>query len=188
MPKRYDIEAVTECEKLYLRFNGQQHDRIEHEMRRKWPGWSKQNLYSRGDKVGWIEKYGWESALKQKIAASSEQGALSFDEQLIRDIDHVRQRVKAQLDALGTKVDRDLVYQFRDFCKLIIDARTKLQARSDTLGGFVAFWERLLDWLPDISEKAARELLSVAEQILERAAAEYGETDDRAEANSGSKD
>lgn len=37
MPKSYPPEAVERCLSLYLRFNGQQHDRIEAEMRRA--GW-----------------------------------------------------------------------------------------------------------------------------------------------------
>jgi len=189
MPFSYPSEAIEACLQLYLRFNGQQHDRIEVEMRRTWPGWSKQNLYSRGEKIGWIEKYGWEAALKQKLALSTEQGTLTADEQLIRDVEQVRQRVKAQLDAKGAKgegVDRDLVWQFRDLCKLIIEARTKLQARSDTLTAFVTFWERLLDWLPEIDARAASELLKVADAVLERAAAEYGEEQSSA-ADGGTK-
>lgn len=178
MPRFYTPEAVEACFQFYLRFNGQQHDRIETEMRRTWPGWSKQNLYSRGNKIGWIEKYGWEAALKQKLAISTEQGTLTADEELIRDVEQIRKRVKAQLDARGAqggRLDRDLVWQFRDFCKLVIEARTKLQGKSDTLGGFVTFWERLLDWLPEIDARAARELLKVSDAVLERAAAEYGE-------------
>ena len=155
-------------------------------MRKEFFGWSKQNLYSRGDKIGWIEKYGWEAALKQKLVISTEQGTLTADEQLIRDVEQIRQRVKAQLDATGAGVDRDLVWQFRDLCKLVMEARTKLEARSDTLGGFVTFWERLLDWLPEIDARAARELLKVADAVLERAAAEYGEQESPA-AHGGTK-
>lgn len=189
MPRTYSTEAVEEALHLFLKYNGQQHDRIEAEMRRQWPGWSKQNLYTRGKgdnlKVGWIEKYGWDAALKQKLSLASEQTALNADEVLVRDIEQIRQRIKAQLDALGTKVDRDLVYQFRDYCKLGLDARTKLEASRDTFGGFASFWERLLDWLPEISERAARELLKVSDSILEKAAAEYGEKENGKAASIG---
>ncbi len=182
MPRSYSNEAVEGCLRLYLRFNGQQHDRIENEMRKTWPGWSKQNLYTRGkegsqQKIGWIEKYGWEAALKQKLENASKTTALTSAEQLVREIEEVRKRIKQKIDALGAGADRDLIYQHRDYCKLSIDALTKVEAARDTLGGFVSFWERLLDWLPLISEKAARELLRVADEVIEKAAAEYGETE-----------
>lgn len=188
MPKSYPPEAVEYCLSLYLRFNGQQHDRIQSEMRRAgWVGWSKQNLSSRGDKEGWVEKYGWDAALKQHLALVSERKAVSADEQLLRETVEVRKRLKTQLDAQGANAARDLLYQYRDFVKLELEIRTKLEARGDTLSGFTLFWERLLDWLPDISPRAARELLSVADHVLEKAAAEYGETEDR-EANGGDTD
>ncbi|HEX8500779.1 MAG TPA: hypothetical protein VF659_09320 [Pyrinomonadaceae bacterium] len=189
MPASYNEEAVRECERLYLLFNGQQHDRVQAEMRKKWPSWSKQNLYTRGKgsdlKIGWIDKFGWEKALELKLALSSESVGLNADEKLVRSIEKRLAQVEGVLDAKGAAVDRDLMYQFRDLAKLLIEARTKLETRRDTLGGFVAFWERLLDWLPEMNERAARELLKVAEQILERAAVEYGEKDDRAKADRG---
>jgi hypothetical protein len=181
MPTSYNEEAVEHCFRLYLRFNGQQHDRIEQEMRRAgWATWSKQNLYSRGEKVGWVEKFGWKSALEQKIATSSKTAALTSAQELVGEIEEVRKRVKAALDARGANVDKDLIYQHARYCALSIEAQLKLEATRDTLGGFVTFWERLLDWLPEISERAARELLKAADAILERAAAEYGEKKDGA--------
>ena len=81
MPASYNEEAVEHCFRLYLRFNGQQHDRIEQEMRRAgWESWTKQNLYSRGDKVGWIDKFGWKKALEQKIESASKTAALTSAE------------------------------------------------------------------------------------------------------------
>jgi len=191
MPASYDKAAVELCESLYLRFNGQQHDRIEAEMRRAgYASWSKQNLYTRGkgsnQKIGWIEKYGWEKALTRKLELASERKAVSADEQLVRDIEEVHRRLRDQLRATAAGTDRDLVYQFRDYSKLLIEARTKLEARRDTLGGFVEFWGRLLDWLPEIDAPAARALLTVADAVLERAASEYGETENSA-ADDGTK-
>lgn len=181
MPASYNEEAVQECKRLYLLFNGQQHDRIQAEMRKRWPSWSKQNLYTRGKgsnfKEGWIDKFGWDKALALSLAQAAERGTFSADEKLVRSIEKVLAKVEASIDAKGAAVERDLVYQFTNLAKLLIEARTKLDARRDTLGGFVTFWERLLDWLPEMNERAARELLKVAEQILERAAAEYGEQD-----------
>jgi hypothetical protein len=191
MPASYPKEAVELCESLYLRFNGQQHDRIQAEMQKAGYGsWSKQNLYTRGkgpnQKIGWIEKYGWEKALTRKLELASERKAVSADEQLVRDIEEVQRRVRDQLKLTQPGSDRDLLYQFRDLSKLLIEARTKLEARRDTFGGFVQFWERLLDWLPEIDAPAARALLAVADSVLERAGSEYGETETAA-ADDGTK-
>ena len=177
MPKKYTDEAVENCFKLYLRFHGQQHDKIEEEMRKAgWVGWSKQNLYTRGKdtnlKVGWIERYGWEHALKLKLSTST-QAAGTSAEVLFLEIVATRKRIKETLDAGGV-LERDLVYQHRDFCKLSIDALARLEAARDNFAGFVTFWERLCALLPEISQAATRELLAVAEEVLAKAQLEYG--------------
>lgn len=181
MAKRYDTEAVERALSLYLKFNGQQHDRIQTEMRATWLGWSKQNLYTRGKghnlKVGWIEKYGWEQALREHQARLSERTRTVAD-QTLHEINTIRKRLFEQLQALGAKVDRDLVWQHCRYTKLALEAQAKLQGRGHTLDDFVAMWERLLDWLPDISPTAARELLAVADKVVEKAAAEYGDEED----------
>jgi hypothetical protein len=174
--RAYPAEAIEKCFRLYLRFNGGQWDRIEKEMRREWPGWSKQNLGNRGDKLGWIEKYGWEAGLKLHLATKPA-GARTSAETLFNEIEETRKKLFADLQALGGRQDRDLVYQYRDFCKLSIEALSKVQGAGNTLESFVAFWERLLDMLPEISEKAAAALLAVADQVIERAGAEYAHSE-----------
>jgi hypothetical protein len=175
MPRTYNDEAIEKCAKLYLKFHGQQHERIEAEMRKVWPGWSKQNLYTRGKganlKVGWIEKFGWEEALRLKVATTARQVSTSA-ETLFLEIEGVRERLKAALDAQGG-TDRDLVYQHRDYCKLSIDAMARLDAGGDNLNSFVAMWERVMTWLPEISLSATHALLEVAEAVLERAKVEF---------------
>jgi hypothetical protein len=164
MPRSYPDEAIQDCQRLYLKFNGQQHDRIEAEMRKTWPGWSKQNLYTRGkgpnQKIGWIDKYGWDAALKLHLAARSE-GSLTEAEQLFQEISEIRRKVFEQLKAAGAMAGRDLIYQHRDYTKLSIDALSKIHGAGNTLDSFVAMWERLLDWLQVISPKALAELLTV---------------------------
>lgn len=177
MPRKYTNEAVETCFRLYLLYNGQQHDRIEAEMRKAgFSNWSKQNLYTRGKdanlKVGWIERYGWEHALRLKLSAS-ETAAATSAETLFLEIEATRKRIKGALDAGGV-LERDLVYQHRDFCKLSIDALARLEAARDNLSNFVAFWERLCAWLPEISPAVTRELLAVAEEVLAKAQSEYG--------------
>ncbi len=178
MPKSYPDEAREACLKLYLKFNGQQHDRIEREMRKAgWIGWSKQNLYSRGDKVGWIEKYGFEAALKLKLDTSETQ-AHTKAEELFLEIEQGRKRLKARLDADGWQT-RDLVYQYQAQCRLSIEMHSKLNAMAGTYTGFAEFWEKLLDWLTEIDAPAAKALLRVADEILARAQVEYGEAENK---------
>jgi hypothetical protein len=175
MPATYSDEAIEKCAQLFLKFHGQQHDRIEAEMRKTWPGWSKQNLKNRGkgknEKIGWIEKYGWEEALKVKLLTTGRQAATSA-ENLFLEIEGVRERLKAALDAQGG-TDRDLVYQHRDYCKLSIDAMARLDA-GDNLKAFVAMWEWLTVWLPEISLPVAQALFPISDAILERAKAQFG--------------
>lgn len=184
MPRSYPPEAIEKCQTLYLRHNGQSHDRIEKEMRRTYPGWSKQNLYSRGDKIGWIEKYGWDQALKEKIALASGNQAKTAEESLFIEIEQIRKRLHHKVHVEGCS-DRDVVYQHLAYCRLGIEALAKLKGAGNTFESFVAFWEWLLDLLPDISDRAARELLTVADEVLEKARSKYGEQE---EADAGTAD
>jgi len=173
MPSSYDEAAVEKCFRLYLRFNGQQHDRIEMEMRREYPSWSKQNLYTRGDKIGWIEKNGWERALKEKFALALSNSTLTEEQALFSEIAQARKRLHDKI--VAGCVDRDVVYQHLAYCRLAVNALAKLKGAGLTFDSFVAFWEQLLDWLTDMSPDAASALLSVADELLDKARKEYGE-------------
>ncbi len=176
MPRKYDDDAVQLCLGLYLKFAGQQHERIEAEMRKTYPGWSVQNLYTRGlgtnHKQGWVDKYGWDEVLKLKLATNGKAAATSA-EKLFLEIEAQRERLKVALEAQGANADRDLVYQHRDYCTLSINALSRLEAAGDNFAGFVAMWERLCAWLPSISPAATRELLAVAEEVLRMAQNEF---------------
>lgn len=174
MPRSYPPEAIEQCLQLYLRFNGGQYDRIEKEMRRTWPGWSRQNLTTRGDKLGWIDKYQWERALKEKIAAAASTQAVTEEQSLFIEISQARKRLHEMIVA-GQGKDRDVVYQHLAYCRLSVQALAKLKGAGLTFDSFVAFWEQLLDWLPELSPEAASALLSVADELLDRARTEYGE-------------
>jgi hypothetical protein len=176
MPRFYQDDAIEHCRRLYFKFNGQQHDRIEAEMRRAgWPNWSKQNLYTRGQgenqKIGWIEKFGWEAALKLHLATRDE-GTQAPADKIFTEIETIRQKIFEELQTKGIS-QRDLVYQHSAYLRLSIEALNKVGA-GNTLEAFVSAWERLLDWLAVISPTALAELLKVDNLILEKAAAEYG--------------
>jgi hypothetical protein len=182
MPRSYPDEAIQDCQRLYLKFNGQQHDRIEAEMRKTWPGWSKQNLYTRGkgpnQKIGWIDKYGWEKALSLHLATRVE-ATLTEAQQIFNEISAIRKKIFEEIKAKGARADKDLVYQHRAYTKLSIDALSKVGGGDHTLDSFVAMWEMLMEWLPDISPSALAELLKADTQILEKAAVEYGDKETR---------
>ncbi len=72
---------------------------------------------------------------------------------------------------------RDELYSYRDFCKLEMEARAKLDLEKDNYEGFAAYFEKMLAWLPEIDMNAAKVFLSgdIAERVLEKARIEYGE-------------
>src|SRR5687768_5842556 len=148
----YSSEAIEHCKRLYVKFSGKQADRIEKEMHKAgWTSWRKQNLYNRGKtRVGWIEKYGFERALEIHLAQQPT-AALNNAQKLVREIEWIRQALDKEVKTKGvTAVDIKLLYLHRDYSKLGIDALTRVEAARDTLGGFVAFWERFIDWITDI--------------------------------------
>lgn len=177
MPRAYSEEAREYCFKLYLKYNGQQHERVEEEMRRKgWVGWSRQNLYTRGKgknlKVGWIERFGWEKALALKIEADARRAA--GGDSLLADVQKRRARLSERLDREGEE-NRDLVYQHLKYAELEASLTSRAGAGRDDLQSFVVAWERLLEWAAKWP-RLLTALVEFSEQVMERAKAEYGET------------
>lgn len=188
MGQHYDSDAIELCKRLYLKFSGQQHDRIEKEMQRAgYTGWRKENLYNRGKsegsgfREGWIDKYGFKAALKIYLAQKPT-AALNNAQKLVREIEWIRGQLDSEIRTKGvTGVDIKLVYLHRDYCKLCIDALTRVEAARDTLGGFVSFYERFIDWMTDIDGKLARQLLKVEDLVIARAEKEFDETEETLE-------
>ena len=175
MPKKYDQQAIDKCRALYLKFGGKHFEKLEREMRRIYPGWSKQNLTGKGkDSPGWIELYGWDKALELHLK-SQQMSGLNAAQKLAMEIEFMREQLYTK--ASGDPTDKDLVNAHRDYCKLHIDALVRIESARHSFDGFVDFWERLLDWLPDVSVEALNELIKVAETILEKARAAYGVTE-----------
>jgi hypothetical protein len=181
MAARYTAEAIDYCFKLYLKYNGQQHDRIEKEMhKRGWSGWRKKNLYSSkdgrgGETLGWIEKYGWEKALKEHLA-NKVAPSLDSAEKLVREIEEVRVSLATEIRSKGApNVDKERLQLHRDYCGLSISALTKVEAARDTLSGWTSFFERFIDWAVDRDPKLARKLTDDSDYYIGRAAKEFGE-------------
>src|SRR5258706_8729424 len=61
-------QRIEDCRELYLKYNGEQHELIEKEMRELgYHDFHRRSLYRRFErgtcKEGWIGKYGWEELL-----------------------------------------------------------------------------------------------------------------------------
>jgi hypothetical protein len=177
---RYGQDAIDYCFKLYLKYNGQQPGRIEREMQKAgWVGWKAQNLKPRGyganRKPGWIESFGWENALREHVA-SKVAPTLNSAEKLVRDIEMVCDGLAAEIRSKGVaKTDKERLQLFRDFGNLQIGAITKVQAARDTLGAWVVFFEKLIEWGVDIDSKLGRALVKHSDALIARAEKEFGE-------------
>jgi len=180
MPAQYGQEAIDLCRSLFCKYGGKNFEAIEREMRKVYPGWHRNNLKDKGGKrpmLGWITNYGFENSLKLHLQKLTE--SVNDDEQdLYLGIRTVRKELqKAVISGVATK---DELYQYRDFCKLEIEARKNLDLSRDNLETFVSGYEKLLIWLGEIDQAAAKLLVKHGEKLAEMAQAHYGkaETDD----------
>ena len=174
----YSEEAIDTCRRLYCKYGGNNHDAIEREMQKQWPGWRRQNLYDRGKgknaKFGWVTRYGFEKSLKiytEKLVES-----VHDDEQdLYVGIKKVRQSLQTKVET--GKATKDEFYQYRDFCKLEIEARKNLDLSRDNLETFVSGYEKMLMWLGEIDPAGAKVLIKNGDKLTALAAAHYGKTE-----------
>lgn len=170
----YDQQTINKCFRLYLRYNGKQYRAIGDEMRREYP-WFKDNRIS-----AWAEKYAWDAALKVKIESDKRQALTTADE-LVEEVETVRKKIYERIKGDGNH-DDDLIARHRDYCRLSIEALTRVQEARDTFGAWLAFWEKMLEWVPEFSPHAAQALLQVSDALIERAAKEYGTGEEEDEA------
>lgn len=162
MPRKYEQDAVEECKTLYLRYNGQQHDKIAEQMNRRWAGFKAERV------AAWAKKYQWDLLLTKKLEAELERAGWTTAQKLYRDIEHIRALLKAQVEAHGA-LDAEVVKLYRDYCALSINALARLEAERGGLETFIAVWEWLSKTVPEISPKAGRELVAISPEIYTRA-------------------
>jgi len=146
-------------------------------MQKVYPGWHRNNLKDKGGKRpmdGWITNYGFENSLKLHLQKLTE--SVNDDEQdLYIGIRTVR---KAMQDVvIGKDASKDDIYQYRDFCKLEIEARKNLDLSRDNLETFVAGYEKLTIWAPEIDKDLAKLLVKHGPRFAELAEAHYGKTE-----------
>lgn len=167
---KYDQQTINKCFRLYLLYNGKQHARIGDEMRKEY-AWFRDTRIA-----DWARKYAWDAALAQKIETDRKQALTSADE-LVTEVETIRTKLFHQIKGDGTQ-DQDLIAKHRDYCRLSIEALTRVKESRDTFGAWLAMFERLLEWIPDYSPHAAQALLQVADPLIQRAAKEYGTGDE----------
>ncbi|SRR6266496_4051257 len=183
MGKHYSAEAIETAFALFLRFKGGQWHRIDAEMaKRGYVGFKSHNVFpdrGKGEehREGWISKYNWREGLRLHLE-NLPTASLNNAQQLVREVAAVRKRLYGRINPQGADVDAQLLQLHRDYCKLSIEALTKVEAASDTLGAFIGFWERFIDWITDIDAKTARQLLKHEDLIRARAEEEFGETEE----------
>lgn len=180
MPSKYDQSAIEYCRLIYCKNGGNNFDAIEQEMREKYPNWVKGNLIDKGKgrsaRFGWITKHNFEKSLQEYLKTQTV--AVNDDVQkLYLGIKKVRETLQEKVTGDKATPTRDDIYAYRDFAKLEMEARDKLDLEKDNYESFAACFEKLLAWLPDIDLNAAKAFLTgdTAERILAKARVEYGE-------------
>lgn len=180
MPKEYPTEAVELCRKLYCKYGGKNFDAIEREMRKEFPGWAKANLNDRDAKdrrnrrLGWVTRFGFENSLRLHLQKLTE--TVNDDEQdLYLGIKTIRKQL--QNEAIGKNASKETRREYREYCKLEIEARRNLDLSRDNLETFVAGYEKLMMWLTELDSAAAKALLKHGERLIEMAKAHYGKTE-----------
>jgi len=169
MPLKYQQDCVDECKVFYLRYNGQHHEKIADEMNRRWAG------FNVGRIAAWAKKYQWDLLLTKKLEAELERSGWTQAQKLYRDIEHSREMLKNRVEAHGA-TDDDALKLYRDFCSLSINALARLEAERGGLEVFISVWEWLAKTVPDISPKAARELVAISPEIYQRAQSFFNAT------------
>ena len=176
MPTKYSPEAIEFCFGLFLRYNGENFDRIEQDMRAAgWLGFTKQLLFSRGleqhRRDGWIEKFGWKAALEIHLANKSKQ-LLSRREKTLLEVETIRERIYEQITARGVD-NRDLVWQHDKYSERSARLLAELELARQSSSDFAAFWKFLLTTALAVSPQLARELVNAEDAILHRAKQEF---------------
>lgn len=189
MPVTYPQKAIETCRELYCRYGGKNHDLIEQGMKKAgYVNWKRKNLYDTGSgkeaRLGWITRHGFERSLEIYTEKLIER--VNDDEQdLYLGIKRVRRALQKAVDA--GEATKDEVYQYRDFCKLEIDARKNLDLSRDNLETFVSGYEKLTIWLGEIDPKAAGMLVKYGERLAEMAQSHYGKEPDEIDSRTGDR-
>ncbi len=172
MPSRYEQEAIDLARKFYCDYGGNG-AQIEQAMRRAgYHSWSKQNLYDRGDKLGWITRFGFEKSLK--LALDAKINAVSSE-------DERRYRAVVQLadhyQSLALGGDDKAVDKFIKLTDQQIALRSKLDLSSASFESFVEAFEQIVMWAKEVDTDLAKLFYRRKDEFIERASLHYGKRD-----------
>lgn len=181
MPKPYGQEAIDLCRSLYCKYGGKNHDAIQAEMRKAgYAGWQKANLHDRGKegtsrwRMGWIGKYGFDESLKTHVRLLVD-NVKNDDQRDYLKLQELCSRLESK--ALNPDAKKDDLYIYRDFFRLKLEMKTKLEVSRDNFETFVDCYEKLVGWLAQIDSKTAKMLVKHGEKLAELAQAHYGKTE-----------
>jgi hypothetical protein len=180
MPAKSHPDEIKDAFELYLKFNGERFDLIEAEMRLKgWTLFRKQKLLPRGKgeyyREGWILHYGWENALKIKIATAGTV-AMTSAESLLYEVETIRKKLFIDLEV--NKLEKDKVYQHDKYVNRSIEILAELNDARDNFGNFIFFLERLCGAAMSISPKLAESLVEAKDGLMDWAESEFATKDE----------
>jgi hypothetical protein len=178
MPKSYPQEAVDLCLTLYLKYGGQNFDAVQREMKREYPAWSKGLLHSKGTgkdaRLGWMDKYGWQNALKLHLENKVER-VQNDTQKLYQDIKTIRETLAKKAKSLdATATDLQL---FAKYCELEIKARQTLELSKSNLETFADSYELICSWLPDVDAAVGKGFLKCGDKLIQMAEVHYGKAE-----------
>ena len=172
MPYKIAPECIEDAFALYLKYNGERFDLIEREMRlRGWHSFDKQCLSNRGKndnfREGWIERFGWKSALAINLAAKSK-NFLTNAEKVYYEVETIREKLFEQIRSSGVN-NRDLIWQHDKYAQRSAELLSSIENAKDISRDFAEFLSLLITIAVKISPTLARELCNAEDAIIKHA-------------------
>ena len=161
---------------LYLKYNGESHDRIEREMRGLgYRTFSQHQLTDHGTgkgfRKGWISRYGWQKSLEFKLAYTGTI-AITSAESLLFEVEFLRKRLFHELQGSET-VDIELLKQHERYSARSAQILASLEDARDNYANFVFFLRHLLTAATAISPELAKAICSAENALIEWAEREF---------------
>lgn len=174
---RTNPETIKDAFSLYLKYNGGRFDVIEEEMHRLgWEGFRKQVFFDKGQgdnfRMGWINRFGWENALKLRLAVAGTAASTSA-ESLLYENETIRKAAFIEIEAQGVRASKDLIYQHNNYTQNCIKILAQLNDARDNYGNFVFFLKHLVAAAPGISPDLAMAICDAEDALLDWAEKEF---------------
>lgn len=168
MPKEYPQEAIKKCREYYVQFGGNG-DEIEKAMRKDYPSWSKRYLFDKDDRLGWINKFGFEKSLE--LDQQKKIGAVQND-------DDRRYRAVVELadryQELALQGDEKAVPIFLKLVDQQIELRNKLDLTTANFETFVEDWDLIVQWASELDPELGKRFYKLKDEFIEKAVIHFG--------------